>query len=370
MSADPLSSYLAEAGRCRLLTAQEERQLAAELAERRRRFTLLLLQPCPNRPAMADRIRQTLGGNVPQECLRDYEAHEPGTTCDELIAALRRVDARGECLRKIAALLAASGTAGARLREQIAGGAASCADYLRNVQDACDGYLAVRRRFAEANLKLVVSIVSRSRASALPLSDRIQDGNLGLLEAVERFDPDRGVRFSTYAVWWIRHMVNRSAQNNGRTVRVPAHVQERYFKAIRASRTLRQRLQRKPTTHELADYMGECGDRLDAAFRAMRRQPLPLDAEEADLIADTESGLKFAAVEGRLDHAKVWSVAAENLKPIEREILRHRFASTDRTLQEIGQQHNLSRERVRQLKIAALAKLRALLPGAGPPNPA
>ena len=238
---------------------------------------------------------------------------------------------------------------------------------LARAEEARDELEAVKRTFATHNLRLVVNQSKRYRNMGVPYLDLIQEGNLGLLRAVEKFDHRRGFKFSTYAVWWIEQALVRAIQNASRTVRVPSHVYELQLRSRRLTTELRQRLGRAPTRDEMAEALEvepEVVDRVHASSLPIASTDAPIPGTDdlilEDVIADESV---FDPVDGldRDELRQVLESAVSTLDPREREILRARFAREDAdipTLEEIGQRMGISRERVRQLERRALTRLR------------
>jgi RNA polymerase primary sigma factor len=242
-------------------------------------------------------------------------------------------------------------------------------DYVQRVRRAAAALRGARNRFARANLRLVVRIAARFQRTGLSLHDRVQEGNLGLMKAVDRFDPSRGFRFSTYASWWIKHAIRRAVANRDRTIRLPAHLQATSSRVNQARAVLRLRLRREPELQEVADETGIPLAKIETCVAAMAQHHVSLDARVSDhderSVADILHDPHDVAADERLVfEAETGRVRGQllALAPMQQDILRQRFGldgQAPRTLTEIGEQYSLSRERIRQLQQKALAELRA-----------
>lgn len=224
-----------------------------------------------------------------------------------------------------------------------------------------------REHMIKANLRLVVKIAKDYDGMGLPLLDMINEGNMGLMRAVERFDPTKGAKLSTYAAWWIKQSIKRGLANQGKTIRLPVHLVDRVAKIRRTAMKLHEELGREPSDAEVAEVLGMTAERVTELIQASYR-PTSLDAplgedddtRVADIIKDENATTAYQDLE-TLTRQDLVRELVDKLDPRELTIIRYRFGldgGPERTLEEVGQKFGVTRERIRQIQNVALTKLR------------
>jgi RNA polymerase primary sigma factor len=261
---------------------------------------------------------------------------------------------------------------GQYLREIGAGQLLTADEERRLAQHIRAGDAQAKQQFIEANLKLVVSVAKRYQGRGLALEDLVQEGNIGLMRAVDAFDATRGYTFSTYAFWWIRQAITRAIADQGRTIRLPVHIGDKLSRLNRTSLHVQQELGYEPTTEELAERLGIRAEKVQELLQ-VSQEPVSLDLwinedqdlHLGDLVPDRTALAPADAASHSLLKEQVETLL-DRLTERERAVLSRRFGLGDgraRTLQEIGEELHVSRERIRQIEAQALRKLRSLSRG-------
>ncbi len=304
----------------------------------------------PNGVSVEDPVRMYLKeiGKVPllnaEEEIELAKQMEAGIVASEKIAILKR-----------------------RMEEASEEEAQELKDEIKELQKDVDAGSDAKKRLAEANLRLVVSIAKRYVGRGMLFLDLIQEGNLGLIKAVEKFDYRKGYKFSTYATWWIRQAITRAIADQARTIRIPVHMVETINKLIRVSRQLLQELGREPTPEEIAEEMNMPVDRVREILK-ISQEPVSLetpigeeeDSHLGDFIRDENVPVPADAAAFTLLKEQLEEVLG-TLTEREQKVLTLRFGLEDgraRTLEEVGREFNVTRERIRQIEAKALRKLR------------
>ncbi|NVB37640.1 sigma-70 family RNA polymerase sigma factor [Pseudenhygromyxa sp. WMMC2535] len=390
-----MRAYLGELSKVEILSAEEEQALSARIADCRRRYWRALLGYPPFASAIVDVVEQAMVADnvddLPSEgfdtlrrsarAYRDRETKSNRKIFDQdrehLANLLGELDRDGQYSDPIAAdldAIEANRREGVRISvAHPPRGSRPFASYVQRVRSCRQALCWGKNEFVKANLRLVVTIARRYDQRLMSLPDLIQEGNLGLIKAVDRFDGSRGYRFSTYATWWIRHAINRALANKGRVVRLPAHVSADIQRLQRATRELEVRSGELPDINALAKATGLSKARVRKLSKLTLTSPVSLDAPSSD---DDSRGmldrLEDASTPSISAHVELENLASHlrdalsTLDPIEVDILCRRYGLGSRpseefepmTLRELGELHSLSRERIRQLQQRGLAKLR------------
>ena len=372
---DPVRTYMRQMGRVDLLTSEEEFRLfgISDAAARESRELFCSFRFAPR--LLSDVLTRLEGQDVRYDhVVSDAFAGDRAAYMARIPAFRKSLGkARGKaatrsCLDELCFLPGVIENLSRRAEEEgLAKGAAAVVARFARLRRLQKEGAAARQRLVEANLRLVVSVVKRFVNRGVGFLDLIQEGNAGLMKAVEKFEFRRGYRFSTYAIWWIRQAATRAIADQGRTIRIPVHVIETSNTLARLQKRLVQRLGREPTIAELAQESGLSAARV-RAIRKMAQRPISLqtqigegrEASVGDFIPDTASANPFEATEASLMRERIKSVL-DTLDAREREVLDYRYGLSDgyaRTLEEVGRFLNVTRERVRQIEAKALRKLR------------
>src|ERR687895_1561338 len=301
------------------------------------------------------------------EATRPYESSREEAAHEDLVRQYLREIGQYPLLTDIQEVELAQGIEeGERAQERLSSGKRLTSKQRADLQYAVRKGRADKRRFIQSNLRLVVSIAKKYSAAGLPLLDLIQEGNLGLMRAVEKFDYRRGFKFSTYATWWIRQAITRAIADKARTIRIPVHMVETLYRVRKVQSELLEKLGREPTIDEIAGGSDLTAEKVREAFRVLP-EPISLhepvgdeDAELGDFIEDEDVEGPFQAAAVALRQEDLWDMLGA-LSDRERKVLALRFGlitGEPRTLEEVGKEFNLTRERIRQIEAKALSKLR------------
>jgi RNA polymerase primary sigma factor len=382
---DPLVPYFREIAGFEVMSREAEQEAAGRIAQLRRSFWLAALAYPPFIDGICTLVPQVLPA-CPEAPLAELRRAARALRDRELIAHQRAFEAAREQLAATLVEADLDGLLADRLVADLIGLEAGASEglsmrlklpprgslvflgYLNGVRAEHQALAAAKAAFVTANLRLVVAIARRFGTLRMSLQDLIQDGNLGLLKAVERFDPRKGFRFSTYASWWIRHAIGRAIADKGRAVRLPVHMIEAHNKVRRARAEFELREGRTPSDAELAIRTGISIERLQRMHTSLVEQPISLDqpltsgadVNLVDALPDPDALVGLEA----LDHGRLVAQlhdALDGLPAIEADILRRRMGLGDAqamTLKQIGERYSLSRERIRQLQELALQRLR------------
>jgi len=373
-----LGMYFRDMATLHVLRPEEEFTSAREIEALEIMLWEQLLAYAPALPLLLDVVEAepSLGGTAEVKTLRRICGTDAGPRLGKAVARaavkLREldadrlfVDAALGCVDRI--------ERGLRPLPRQARGSRAYAEWLRRVESAARAAHDARNDFVKANLRLVISIARRFNHGRMSLADLIQEGNLGLMKAVERYDYRRGFRFSTYASWWIRHAISRALADKGREIRLPVHMIDAHHRLTKARRELTSKLQRPPTVEELAVATKMPSEKVENMRRWVLEQSVSIDRPVGDEDGrnlgevledpDREDASPTADLEMEALSGEVKNLLRE-LRPIEADILRQRFGletEQELTLKEIGEKYNLSRERIRQLQEQALTKMRRAL---------
>jgi RNA polymerase primary sigma factor len=324
-----------------------------------------------------EQIDQAITALVTQDVKVEVETVEDDD--EDSAAAIERVlDAEGAAiddpvrmyLREIGRVRLLRGTEETQLAQAMRDGDAEMKKKLYGEsfnQDTINRGMEARRKLTEANLRLVVSVAKKYIGRGMNLLDLVQEGNIGLIRAVEKFDHTKGYKFSTYATWWIRQAITRAIADQARTIRIPVHMVETINKVIRTSRRLHQEFGREPTSEEIGLELDLTGDKVQEIMKVAQTPvslATPIGEEEDSTLGDF---IEDEVAEGPQDAASQQMLresveeALDSLSDRERDVLKLRFGLVDgraRTLEEVGKEFNVTRERIRQIEAKALRKLR------------
>ena len=385
---DPLTAYTKDLGQCELMSASVELAKAKEIVELRGRLWIAFFSYPPHVAPICDLVSETLPGDAVKEMTRDL--NRVAAMSEKLRAGGNRTSRKFEAVvAALAERLAFADTDGlvskmvmqdlerlgarelpvrlsARLPPR---DSARYTDHVGKARRIVGELEMAVHAFTTANLRLVVTLARRFNHGQMPLHDLIQEGNLGLMKAVDRFDYRKGFRFSTYASWWIRHTISRAISDKSKTVRIPVDVGDAQAKIAREGRKFSMEHGRAPTRAELATRTGLTERKVELAL-ADQHMTVSLDTPSehdatvtlANTIEDTSIADPVEWIDGPRRIAVLLSLMEKALTPMQLDILRQRMGfggEEEKTLKEVGESYGVSRERIRQIQEEALAKLRS-----------
>jgi RNA polymerase primary sigma factor len=311
--------------------------------------TKLEQEPKPARPTRRSEPTRALGEADDVRLYLEAAAREPLLTKEEEVELAMAIEHGEEAQARLQA---------GRLKSEVS---------IRKAKEAVRKGESARQRFIRANLRLVVSIARKYQGQGLPFLDLVQEGNVGLMRAVELFDWRRGFKFSTYATWWIRQAITRAIADRGRQIRLPVHVHDQIRKLRRTFVQYSQRMGRDPTAEEIADLIGLPLEEVERLMEAERREPVSLqapvgeDTELGDLLEQADEQSPLDAVEDAMLRDEIGQAVLNVLDPRERRVIALRYGLGNghaMSLRDVGKQMGLSGERVRLIEREALRKLR------------
>jgi len=362
---DPVRMYLKEIGRVSLLTANDEVELAQAIEAKPLHDAMKALsvaEEVDGRQRSVDEMLPEVIERLATVKRKGQQAHiaQELLGLDDLAKLQNLLDAAAAERWRIATHCAARPRVRAEALE-----AYRIARY--RLTERYERAYGAKQRLTEANLRLVVSIAKKYIGRGMPFLDLIQEGNIGLMRGVEKFDYQKGFKFSTYATWWIRQAITRALADQARTIRIPVHMIEIIHKLVRVSRRLLQELGREPSDEEIGAEMGITPEKVREIIK-LAQTPVSLetpigeeeDSHLGDFVEDREAVSPFEAASQAMLRSDIEDVL-DTLTPRERRVLQLRFGLIDghqRTLEEIGKRFGVTRERIRQIEFGALRKLR------------